>query len=276
MNSESIKAKLKNIANEVSGKSFLELFKQLTFERFLARVSSSAYRENLIFKGGLCLKQYIDAGRETKDIDFLAKQLDGKKETINRIFEEISAINLEDSFEFHSVSTSILDLGHKKYPGFRIKIKLKLGKMMDLVQIDIGIGDIVDEYEMGLHQLEYKNVPLIGETGVSLYAYPPEFIFSEKLQAIIELKTFNSRMKDYFDCYKLIESGLLDKEKVKNAVTKTFQKRNTEIQKVEDFSEELEPTWDAFRKKIKFDNVKLSKIIEEINGYLSKVGITNE
>jgi predicted nucleotidyltransferase component of viral defense system len=275
MNSESIKAKLKNIANEESGKSFLELFKQLTFERFLIRVSTSAYRKNLIFKGGLCLKQYIDTGRETKDIDFLVKQIDGKKDTINRIFEEIAAIDLEDSFEFYSVSTSILDLEHKQYPGFRVKIELKLGNMTDRLQIDIGIGDVVDEYEIGLHQLEYKNAPLIGKTGVSLYAYPPEFIFSEKLQAIIELKNFNSRMKDYFDCYKLIESGLLDKEKVKNAVEKTFQKRNTDIQKVENFSEELEPTWDAFSKKIKFQGIGLKEVISKINDFLNETNIVS-
>jgi predicted nucleotidyltransferase component of viral defense system len=273
MNSESIKAKLKNIAKEDEGKSFAELFKQLTFERFLARVSSSKYRENLIFKGGLCLKQYIDTGRETKDIDFLVKQLDGSVETIKSVFEEIAATDLEDSFEFHSVDTSVLDLEHKQYPGLRIKIVMKLGKMTDRLQIDIGIGDIVDEYEMGINQLEYKDAPLIGESGVSIYAYPPEFIFSEKLQAIIELKTLNSRMKDYFDCFKLIKSGLLEEEKVKNAVEQTFQKRNTDIQEVEDFSDELEPKWNAFCKKIKFENVELKEIIAAINEFLNATNI---
>ena len=77
MSEESIRGKLKLIAKETD-KNFMELFKQLTFERFLSRVAQSNYRDNLIFKGGLCLKQYIDTGRETKDIDFLIKQLDGQ------------------------------------------------------------------------------------------------------------------------------------------------------------------------------------------------------
>jgi len=75
MSVDSIKAKLKTIAKE-SDKTFMELFKQLTFERFLARVANSDYRKNLIFKGGLCLKQYVDIDRETKDLDFLLKELD--------------------------------------------------------------------------------------------------------------------------------------------------------------------------------------------------------
>lgn len=81
MSVESIRTKLKTIAKD-SDKTFMELFKQLTFERFLSRVASSKYRKNLIFKGGLCLKQYIDTSRETKDINFLIKELDGKIEII--------------------------------------------------------------------------------------------------------------------------------------------------------------------------------------------------
>lgn len=270
MNAESTRAKLKIMANN-SDKNFMELFKQLTFERFLVRVASSNYRDNLIFKGGLCLKQYVDTNRETKDIDFLIKQLDGKIKTITQVFEEISNINLDDSYQFQDVRSSVLEADNKKYPGVRLKIGVSLGKMKDSLQIDIGIGDIVDEYEMGLNLLEYKDEPLLKSAGVSLLAYPPEFIFSEKLQAILELKTLNSRMKDYFDCYTLINENIMDSDKVINAVTKTFQKRETKIELIEDFSEELDEKWKPFRNKIKDgpDNIKL--IIDRINNYLKKI-----
>ncbi len=37
------------------------------------------------------------------------------------------------------------------------------------------------------------------EEGITLSAYPPEYIFSEKLEAIIYLDEANSRMKDFHD-----------------------------------------------------------------------------
>lgn len=267
MSVESIKAKLKTIAKD-SDKTFMELFKQLTFERFLSRVASSEYRKNLVFKGGLCLKQYIDTSRETKDIDFLIKELDGKIEIITSVFKSVAEIDLEDEFKFHSVKSTILDHEHKKYPGFRLRIEVNFGNMKDRLQVDIGIGDIVDEYEMGLDLLKYKDQPLLGNGRVSLYAYPPEFIFSEKLQAIIELKTLNSRMKDYFDCYSLIREGVMNPDILKDAINKTFEKRSTEVQLIEDFSVELSSNWELFRKKVDDCPETIDEVIIGINNYL--------
>ena len=44
MNEESVRARLKNIAKD-EARSFEALFKQLTFERFLARVANSKFRD---------------------------------------------------------------------------------------------------------------------------------------------------------------------------------------------------------------------------------------
>jgi predicted nucleotidyltransferase component of viral defense system len=269
MSFESIRTKLKTVAKE-NDKNFMELFKQLSFERFLARVGVSNYRENLIFKGGLCLKQYIDISRETKDIDFLARELDGSLATIDSTFRNISGIDLEDYFQFHLVKTSILDLESKDYPGFRIKIDVSFGNIKDRLQIDIGIGDIVDEVNINLGLIKYKDDPLLGEGSVGLCAYPPEFIFSEKLQAIIELKSLNSRMKDYYDCYMLIKSGVLDDGKVKSAIEKTFEKRSTEIELVKVY-DELITLWSVFLRKLGLDQIELEDVIKDINEYLKVV-----
>ena len=77
----------------------MELFQKLTYERFLARVGNSKARENLIFKGGLCLQQYVETGRETKDIDFLLKDIEGNFENVEKIFQQVCGVDLEDFFE---------------------------------------------------------------------------------------------------------------------------------------------------------------------------------
>ena len=65
-----IKAKLKNISKEQEI-PFNSLLETLLLERFLVRIGKSNYKEKLIFKGGMCLAQFIKLDRETKDIDFL-------------------------------------------------------------------------------------------------------------------------------------------------------------------------------------------------------------
>lgn len=71
----SVKDKLKIIAKE-QNKRFNELWLNLVLERFLARLSGSAYAKKFVFKGGMLLARYIPLQRETKDLDFLLLEKD--------------------------------------------------------------------------------------------------------------------------------------------------------------------------------------------------------
>jgi hypothetical protein len=272
VNEEQIKARLIAIAKE-QNKTFNDLLKPLAFERLLARVATSPHRSKLIFKGGLCLKQFIDGGRETIDIDFLIRRVTAEVGAIKQVFEDILSVELKDSFKFSLMDCEQLDVQSKKYPGYRINIQVNLGKTKDRLQVDLGVGDVVDEFEMEFDVLQYKSAPLISQGGVSILAYPPEFIFSEKLQAIIDLGVLNSRMKDYFDCHVLITKGVLDKEKVVSAIQKTFQNRKTEIQKIEPAQEDMIGLWLSFQKKVPVASKDISEVINVINEYLVNVGL---
>ena len=272
MNEEQIKARLIAIAKE-QNKTFNDLLKPLAFERLLARVATSPHRSKLIFKGGLCLKQFIDGGRETIDIDFLIRRVTAEAGVIEQVFKDILSIEMDDSFKFSFIDCEQLDVQSKKYPGYRINIQVNLGKTRDRLQVDLGVGDVVDEFVMELDVLHYKGAPLISQGGVSILAYPPEFIFSEKLQAIIELGALNSRMKDYFDCHVLIMKGVLDKEKVVSAIQKTFQNRKTEIKKIEPAPEDMRGLWASFQRKVPVAPKDISEAINTINDYLNREGI---
>lgn len=273
MNEQQIKARLLVIAKDQK-KTFNDLLKPLSFERLLARVAVSPHRSKLIFKGGLCLKQFIDGGRETIDIDFLIRRVAAEAGVIEQVFQDILAIELEDSFKFSFIDCEQLDVQSKKYPGYRINIQVNLGKTKDRLQVDLGVGDVVDEFEMEFDVLQYKGEPLISQGGVSILAYPPEFIFSEKLQAIIDLGALNSRMKDYFDCHVLITKGVLDKDKVIFAIQKTFQNRKTELKEIEPAQEDMIGLWTSFQRKVPSAPKKISEVIDAINEYLKKeVGV---
>ena len=112
----------------------------------LARVASSTHRDQLIFKGGLCLKQFVDTERETKDIDFLLREINSNTDKVKKLFEEVLILDLNDSFHFELATVSALEAESKQYPGYRVTIQVNLGKTKDTLQVDIGIGDVVDEF----------------------------------------------------------------------------------------------------------------------------------
>ena len=67
---QSVKDRVKKIADQ-QGRTFGEVWQEVVLERWLARLALSKYRKNFIFKGAMCLAQYMDMQRQTKDLDFL-------------------------------------------------------------------------------------------------------------------------------------------------------------------------------------------------------------
>jgi hypothetical protein len=54
---------------------------------------------------------------------------------------------------------------------------------------------------------------------------------AEKLQALVQLRMLNTRMKDYFDLWLLSRQPELNKETLRTAIERTFKNRNMEIEK---------------------------------------------
>ena len=70
-------------------------------ERFLERVSFSAYRDNFIIKGGILITSMVGISmRTTMDIDTTVKGQDLNIENAQYIVSEIAAIQLDDGVSF--------------------------------------------------------------------------------------------------------------------------------------------------------------------------------
>ena len=279
MNEQSLKEKLKFIAKE-KDLLFNDAWKQLTLERFLVRISQSEYSDKFIFKGGLLLARYIEIGRETKDIDFLVQNLDAQKDKITGAFKDISSIDINDEFHFSFLSISQLDQTHMNYPGFRVKLNVKFGKMKDIIQVDIGAGDAVKPKVASIELYKYRGNQLF-EKSVSLKSYPMETIFSEKLETIISKGVTNSRMKDYHDLILICRTkNLIDIKELKESIESTFKYRSTHLKLPIIFSQEeytvLQRLWNEHIKKLGATAIKLSlpplieNLIQEINDWLNQ------
>ncbi|WP_166154458.1 nucleotidyl transferase AbiEii/AbiGii toxin family protein [Neochlamydia sp. AcF84] len=85
---KSLKARLRVIAKEAR-RDPADLWQNLILERFLVGLAKSNYRERFVLKGAVLLSKYINLGRETKDLDFLANGVSNRVDDLSLIFEEV-------------------------------------------------------------------------------------------------------------------------------------------------------------------------------------------
>ena len=98
-----------------------------------------------------------------------------------------------------------------------------LGTAKCTVQIDFGFGDVVipGPEEASLPTL-IDNVP-----APFLLTYPKVTAIAEKFEAMVQLGTRNSRMKDFYDIWALSETFSFDGPELREAVAQCFYRRGT-------------------------------------------------
>ena len=269
MNTDSLKAKLLNISRE-KGIDFQELLNRFGSEQFLARLSASPYSDRLVFKGGTLLTYIIETDRRTRDLDFSALKIGNTLEEVLSLTGEILSVEVDDGIEWAETTGFSLDQPEMDYPGHRIKCPFLLGKAKGLVRMDFATGDVVKAKMMHIERIRYGDEPLIG-ADFDILVYPPETIFSEKLHIALKKAGLNTRMKDYYDMYKLVLSGELDAALLKSNISDTFGKRETEVRTEIAFDtatlDRLQGYWAPFIRKMKLTDApdNLKDVIAAIN-----------
>ena len=225
---KSNRTKLLNLAQKTKGVDYNLILLRFVQERFLYRLSMSAYRENFFLKGGALLFAHERfAARPTRDMDFLGDHISRDKENIKRIMLEISSIACEEdgvTFECGEDDVWLEDITmEKEYNGTRVHMTAHMDTIVQPFSIDVGFGDVIVPHPA---QLDY---PLLIESlpAVNVEAYSLETVVAEKFQTMIDRGTINSRMKDFFDVYTLLKADKVDDELLKEAVVEVFANRGT-------------------------------------------------
>jgi predicted nucleotidyltransferase component of viral defense system len=273
-------------ANAISMK-LLEISKKKNFnhqlllirffqERLLYRLSVSAYKNKLLLKGGNLLYSWQGAAaRPTVDIDFAGQQLTNETNTIKEIFTGILAIDAHDEVQFDTSTLTVTEINEQnEYNGIRLKVMGNLGNIRQHLQIDIGFGDVVTpeavliDYPIILEDFESPNI----------FAYTMEAVIAEKLHAIIVLAQLNSRMKDFYDIYIIIQSLQFNNETLKLAIIQTFENRNTALNLdsmvfTEDFyqNQQRQSMWYAYLKKINATPITFEEVMQNIKSLVDEI-----
>lgn len=269
----SVLARLKNKAKE-SGRSYqlcLQLFCQ---EEFLRRLEKSKYAEKLVLKGGLFLYSLTDFdSRVTVDVDFLLRQIPNTPEQLKGILEEVIAIQTGNDFVTFEIKDITPIAVAKKYAGMGASMVAHIKNTRTPFGIDFGVGDII------VPKQEKRKIPTQLNDFVSpiINTYSIETTVAEKIDAILSLMEFSSRMKDYYDIYYLASKFDFDGVTLTEALKKTFENRGhsftiAQFEQVMTFDNDdaMQKKWKAFIRKIDTKTDDYSTVLKTIKEFLTK------
>ena len=271
----SVRARLLNRA-KAEGTDFNQMLVRYALERVLYRISQSAYSEQFLLKGAMLFALWYNMPhRPTRDIDLLGYGKNDPDSIVN-IFREIVSITVEDGIYFDAQNISATEIQKEAgYSGVRVNIIGELSRAECRVQIDIGFGDAVTPEAL---IADYPSL-LTDIPAPRIKTYPVYTVIAEKLHAIVVLGMANSRMKDYFDLWVLLDRESLNDEILSKAVSATFLCRKTPIPSqmplglsevfVQDKNCQIR--WQAFLKKNNLGGLSLDETVSILRSRLYPV-----
>ena len=266
----SVLARLRNKAKETgrSNQLCMQLFCQ---EEFLRRLEKSKYADNFVLKGGLFLYTLTEFdSRVTVDVDFMLRKIPNTPDRLREVIGEIiEADETNDFIAFEIKGVSPISI-NKQYPGIHADIVARIKNTRTPFGIDFGIGDVI------VPGAKKRKLPtqLDDFPAPTVNTYSIETTVAEKLDAILGLMEFSSRMKDYYDIYYLANKFDFDGKTLTEALKKTFANRNRTFT-IEQFDQMLsfsaddamQKKWTAFCKKVNTES-KFDTVLETIRLFL--------
>lgn len=209
----------------------------------------------------------------TVDIDFLLRRIPNTPEKLRPVLEEIISAPAGNDF----VTFEIIDMkpiaSAKKYAGISASIVAHIKNTRTPFSIDFGVGDVI------VPKQEKRQIPtqLDDFTAPVVNTYSLEATVAEKIDAILSLMEFSSRMKDYYDICYLSDKFDFDGKTLTEALKRTFENRGhiftvKQFEQVMrfDHDETMQKKWKAFCRKIGTGAYDYSTVLKMIQAFLAR------
>lgn len=254
MNIDKLKTKIREFAKK-NNLTVQEAWDKYFFDSFLVRLSMSDYKDEFVLKGGFLLENIIGVEhRTTLDLDFSYKVNNISIDILREKIGNILKLSVDDNVSFE-VKDIMPITEQDKYEGYQIRINGIIGNIKKTFGIDVATGDTITPSPNIL-----KYYTSITNKTILIKSYNIETALSEKFQTVIDKHVLNTRMKDFYDIFVLINSNKLDKDLCHDALVNTFEARGTSIKKHEidrilkniASSKLLEKMYDDYSRKVSF------------------------
>lgn len=271
---ESIYSRLKNVARQRK-RPVQEVLKYYAMERFLYRLSVSPYQPNFYLKGGLMLMVWDPMShRATVDIDFLAKTSNSIA-NLQKIINEVCTVEvIPDGIKFAQETLKLSEAQlEAEYHGISAAFSAHLFTAKLPMRIDFGFSDTI------LPSPALVKYPtLLDLPAPKLKGYTPQTSIAEKFESIVRLGFANTRMKDFYDIWLLIQQFDFDHKELQGIIHQVLKNRGTSIETPPNaFLESFytnpikKDKWNAFLRDISHEPMSLEKVIGDLDKFFTHV-----
>lgn len=226
--SESLMAKLKN-TSKTAGVPMDTMLRRYAYDRLISLISESAEKDHFTLKGGILLSAMFngDMARPTDDLDFnglqAGRNIEDFASTVKGICERH---NGEDGLVFDTENIKSMRERDGIVPGGKIMMLAMIGKTRVRMMIDIGYGNAITPH------MKHMEIPTVLPGLIKpprIAVYPPETTIAEKMHAMFRYGAVNTRIKDYFDIWRLSSHFSFDGSDLTAAVVNTFNQHQDPI-----------------------------------------------
>lgn len=270
----SVRQRLMNKARKQKEPFDLVLIR-FALERLLYRISQSPHSSRFVLKGAMLFQIWSgEVHRPTRDLDLLGTGAPSP-EDFEQLFREVCVQQVEDDglvFQAETVSAERMK-EDEQYEGIRLKLTAVLASARIPIQVDIGFGDAVTP---GVDEISYPVI--LDFPSPILNTYPRETVVAEKFQAMVMLGIANSRMKDFFDIWRLARTYEFSGLTLTAALQATFKRRQTPLPAqpplafTTEFSQDRQKMtqWSAFLRKgrLLVDGMSLLEVAATLSDFL--------
>jgi hypothetical protein len=111
--------------------------------------------------------------------------------------------------------------------------------------------------------------------------YPKYTVVAEKFHAVCLLGLANTRMKNYFDLWVLLDDSALEPSEMRRAIEATFERRKIAMPTkvpvgfTDTFADDVtkQTQWKVFLKKNQLDPIVLADVVNGLRGKFQVVGV---
>jgi hypothetical protein len=203
------------------------LRRQVAFDRFLVRLFAGD-RSDWVLKGGYAMELRFQMARATRDLDFTVRSKPGGAgDMILALLQDVGAIDAGDHFTFR-VGEAGMDLDGAPYGGARYPVEAMMaGRTFVKFHLDVGIGDVIVDPPDTVPTRDWLGFAGLGAPLIPVIQSEQQF--AEKIHAYTLPRDGapNSRVRDLVDLALLVRSGIMDTERVAEAIRRTFARRGT-------------------------------------------------
>lgn len=243
-------------------------------EEFAEKISLSKYSNMLVLKGGFVVSTLLGLDtRMTRDIDITCKSTIYSLDEMKTILQEVIETKSESFFDY-SIGRVVESQIDDYYSGFIAQIIAKHENTLIKIKLDISNNTLIFPDALK----SYFN-SLFSTKMIELMTYPIENIIAEKYETTLDRGEYNTRIRDLFDIYLLLDENryLVDEKLLAQTIIEVAKDRDT-LENITDFSEIIEVLeksdifnkhFQNYRKKqYPHENVTLKEVLkkfEDIN-----------